>query len=334
MPGDGMRSISADFVLFQSVYPLLKVHLPRTDKDWAYYQGGPAGDENPIVFLHNTSTTAGCFFYQVDALASKGYRVLSAQYPAYSAPEDWCKGFDHFLDATKCRQAHIFGAGLGGFLAQHFAARYPHRVRSLVLLNSFTSTTPFAQQAGALASFVGIVPSPFLRKVVLEAFPQTGMELSVKQAIDWVAQQVNNLSGADLASRLSLNCTACSVSNVPLDQSQITIMQSNGETMVPEELTRELRHQYPLARVAQLKSGGDFPYLSRPEDVTLFIEVHMRGLGAWAQTASGMSDVSDISEENANLMVSAVPDNTDLALNAPKPRRSAWRNPFEDDHLL
>ena len=34
------------------------------------------------------SGTAGAFFLQVRALARKGYRVLSVQYPAYGSPEE------------------------------------------------------------------------------------------------------------------------------------------------------------------------------------------------------------------------------------------------------
>ncbi|CAJ1392499.1 unnamed protein product [Effrenium voratum] len=105
------------------------------------------------------------------------------------------------------------------------------------------------------------------------------MEMSAKQAIDWVGQQMNDLSGEDLASRLSLNCTGSQVPSLQLENRQITILESNGETMVPDELRRQLRIQYGGASFAELKSRGDFPYLSRPEEVTLFIEVHMRRFG-------------------------------------------------------
>ena len=55
-----------------------------------------------------------------------------------------------------------------------------------------------------------------------------------------------------------------------------------------------LEHRYENACFAELKARGDFPYLSRPEEasllikqvvsqqVTLFVEVHMRRFGAGA----------------------------------------------------
>jgi 3-oxoadipate enol-lactonase len=37
------------------------------------------------------------------------------------------------LDAAGTQSAHIFGASMGGMIAQEFALQYPHRVRSLIL---------------------------------------------------------------------------------------------------------------------------------------------------------------------------------------------------------
>lgn len=343
------RTIGSDFAEFQSEYPLYKAHQPRYDIEWAYYQAGPATiGLDPLVFIHGTSGTAAAFFYQVQALAAKGYRVLSAQYPAYDTPEDWCKGLDLFLDATKCRAVHLFGAGLGGFLIQHFASRYSHRVKSLMLCNTFATTSPFAESAGSLGSFVHLTPTPLLRKVVLDAFPEGGMSLSAKQAIDWIAQQVCELSGNDLASRLSLNSTASTV-ETSFDHARVTILESSGETMVPDELRKHLRSVYSDARVALLKASGDFPYVSKPDEVSLFIEVHMRGTGVFVGAAApdGGAAASATAAANAAASAAAVgsyapasaasaPVERWLGLEeeeAAPPRRPVWKNPFEDDML-
>lgn len=357
------RSIHEDFLKFQSYCPLHKFYQPRWDVEWCYYQAGPAWDENPLVFLHGTSGTAAAFFYQVQALSEKGYRVLSLQYPAFSDPVEWSKGFDLLMDSLKCKAAHIFGAGLGGFLAQHLAARFPHRVKSLILCNAFATTHTFADRAGALAGLVSLMPTPLLRQAMLDAFPEGGMELLAKQAIDWVAQQVNSLSGNDLASRLSLNCTPSCVGPAQLSRTSITLMESNGETMVPEELRRQLRGLYQNCRVAQLKGTGDFPYLSRPEEVTLFIEVHMRGVGVFHGGSEGLSCVSSseihevtlgngrhhedddeldkhlprYSPQAAEAAEASPWDDSGCApelVAAPPPRKPVWKNPFEDDPLL
>eukprot|EP00930_Biecheleria_cincta_P082969 TRINITY_DN72606_c0_g1_i1.p1 TRINITY_DN72606_c0_g1~~TRINITY_DN72606_c0_g1_i1.p1 ORF type:complete len:355 (+),score=57.79 TRINITY_DN72606_c0_g1_i1:75-1139(+) len=334
------RTISSDFALFKSACPLQKFAQPHSHLEWSYYQAGPPDDKQPVVLLHGTSSTAAAFFYQVQALGEKGYRVVSSQYPAYDTPESWCKGFDLFLDALRCRNAHIFGAGLGGFLAQHYAVRYPNRVRSLVLCNAFASADAFAARLGAWGCVIPLMPSAMLRQAMQDAFPQGGfMELSAKQAIDWVALQMNDLSGEDLASRLSLNTSRSYVGTVRLDPSQVTILESSGETMVPEELRRQLTAMYSGARVAQLKSTGDFPYLSRPDEVTLFIEVHLRSLGAFPE---GKGPAFSGAEERQASQDAQLLDDWSSRAHAPEPyyavaeepvppRRPVWRNPFEDD---
>jgi len=335
--------ITDDFASFKGKQALLKAHLPRAEVDWAYYQDGPKGSTDPIIFLHGTSGTAAAFFYQVEMLSAKGFRVISAQYPAYGTLEEWSKGFDHFLDLLRCKAAHVFGAGLGGYLAQHFASRYPHRVRSLILCNAFASTRSFADKAGALASVVHITPTPILRRMILDSLiSSVPMTLQVKQAVDFVASQVEEISGTDIAGRLSLNSTENYVGALNLDDARITLIETAGETMVPEELRRELRHRYSAARVAELKYAGDFPFLSQPDEVALFVEVHMRGIGVFAGgRAPSFSDASPESSPAARKgsgyagsgrsVPSAAAPAAVLEEPAPAPvRRPKWINPFDD----
>lgn len=345
------RSISGDFSKFQSLHALHKVHQPHSDLEWTYYQAGQSNDIETIVFLHGTSGTAASFFYQVQALSEKGYRVLSVQYPWFSTPAEWCKGFDLFLDCVKLHSCHVFGAGLGGFLVQHYAAKYPQRVRSIMLCNSFATTHAFAEQAGALANMVWLMPTPLLRQALLDAFPKGPMELVAKQAIDWVALQIADLSGNDIASRLSLNCNPSWVSTFG-NQTRVTIMESRGSTMVPDELRRQLQSMYPEGRQAQLKATGDFPYVSRHDEVTLFVEVHLRGVGVItsrdcrltaAALQPGMSGVTAFQEaEGPGLPPTEEQDEFQQYLRETKQKESAaaahrrpvWINPFEDDPLL
>lgn len=361
-------SIADDFLNFQSEFPLQKVRLPRSDLEWCYYQAGApervigacggasrgrlgaaAGVSEAVVFLHGTSGSAGAFFYQVEALSEKGYRVISAQYPAYYSVEDWCKGFDHFLDATACRSAHLFGAGVGGFLVQHFAEKYPQRVKSLMLCNGFATTRDFAERAGMLATAVHFTPAPLLRKVMLDSFPQCGMELPAKQAIDWIAAQVVELSGDDLAARLSLNCTASTVGAINLGEGCMTLLEASGDTMVPDEVRRHLRQRYPQARLAQLKACGDFPYLSRPEEVTLFVEVHLRSLGVVGRSheapspalVAALAEAAALAEQAAATPGASQEGRSRYEwtdergpVQTPALARRAWRNPFQDDDPL
>jgi maspardin len=52
------------------------------------------------------------------------------------------------------------------------------------------------------------------------------------------------------------------------------MMQVMDEVAVPLKLREEVQKFYPNARLGLLKSGGNFPYLSRADEVNMLIEVH------------------------------------------------------------
>jgi len=49
--------------------------------------------------------------------------------------------------------------------------------------------------------------------------------------------------------------------------------QTNDYSAVPQQLKDQLNERYPGARRAVLKTGGDFPFLSRPDEVNLYLQV-------------------------------------------------------------
>lgn len=59
----------------------------------------------------------------------------------------------------------------------------------------------------------------------------------------------------------------------------MTLIDSLDKTARPPELREEMWAQYPNAKQAQVRVGGDFPFLSSAEEVNLYIEVHLRRVG-------------------------------------------------------
>ena len=75
-------------------------------------------------------------------LSRHGYRVIGVEWPPYWNLGDWCVGFRALLTHLALEKVHLFGAALGGFLAQKFAefTRPCPRVASLILCNTFTDS--------------------------------------------------------------------------------------------------------------------------------------------------------------------------------------------------
>lgn len=109
-------------------------------------------------------------------------------------------------------KVHILGCGLGGFLAQCYAEQRPFAVESLILSNSFVDTTDFANNAPCAEMFA-LMPGFVLKKLILNAFPQTAQELMIVRrynvmvittfdSIDFMIDKLESLTQQQISSRM------------------------------------------------------------------------------------------------------------------------------------
>jgi maspardin len=247
-------------------------------QEWVFYEWGARQYQEPLVCLHGVVGSADSFFLQVLALAERGYRVLSVQLPVYWSVAEFCDGFQTFLDMVHVRRVHLYGAGLGGFLAMQYASRRPERVASIALTHAFLSTDTLSQRAIYSPSILRWLPDVLVRSAVRSLFPKGRAELPIAEAAEFSIVNTMAASRDELASRLSLLGTSSTVvGRVRIPEESITVIDvfefaSCPGSMVQEELQTAL----PNARRAMIKAGGDFPYLGAPDDVTLHLVVHLR----------------------------------------------------------
>jgi len=81
------------------------------------------------------------------------------------------------------------------------------------------------------------------------------------------------LSQQDLASRLTLNCVSSYVDTDRIANIPTTITDVFDDYALSSTVREQLYSAYPHAKLAHLKSGGNFPYLSRSEEINMHIEV-------------------------------------------------------------
>ncbi|GMH26627.1 hypothetical protein Nepgr_028470 [Nepenthes gracilis] len=268
-----------DYIYFKSQVPLHKI--PIGTKQWRYFDFGPKSVP-PLICIPGTAGTADVYYKQIMALSMKGYRVISVDIPRVWNHHEWIQAFEKFLDAIDVHHIHIYGSSLGGFLAQLFAQHRPRRVRSLILSNTFLDTRTFSS-AMPWAPFVNWTPPFLLKRYVLTGIKDGPHEPFIADSVDFVVSQVETLSREDLASRLTLTVNSASVGHLLLSDAFITIMDTNDYCAIPQLLKDEVGERYPEAKRACLKTGGDFPFLSRPDEVNLHLQLHLRRVGAEAQ---------------------------------------------------
>lgn len=84
---------------------------------------------------------------------------------------------------------------------------------------------------------------------------------------------MESLNQSELASRLTLNCTPCYVQPQTLLNVPITILDVWDDSALSSNVREDMYKSYPHAKLAHLKSGGNFPYLSRSDEVNLHLLV-------------------------------------------------------------
>lgn len=268
---------SQEYQSFRSSVPQKKLIVDDDgNKEWTLYDAGPRHIRCPLICFPPASGTADVFFRQLLALSSSGYRVISMEYPVYWTMREFCEGFKRLLDHLQLDKVHIFGASLGGFLAQKFA-EYTHkspRVASLILCNSFYETSIF-QQTNSAPTF-WMMPALFLKKMVMGNFDRSLTDSHIADSIDFLIEKLDHLSQQELASRLTLNCMNCYVEPQKLTGVEVTIIDVFDDCALSQEVREEMYKCYPNGKRAHMKSGGNFPYLSRSSEVNLFIQIHLK----------------------------------------------------------
>jgi len=269
-------SLSEEYQSFRGSIPLKKITVEE-DQTWQVYDTGPKSQgSSPLVCLPPISGTADLFFRQCLALAVRGYRVIAVQWPPYWTHQLWCLGFTHLLDQLGLERVHIFGAALGGFLGQKYAesTRGCPRVASLLLCNSFTDTAIFRYNDEATAMW--LLPTLALKRMVMSGLQIGSMDEKIAEATEFILERLETLGHSDLASRLTLSCLKGFVEPQNVNDLPVTIIDVFDECSLTQDVRDEMYKSYPSAKLAHLKSGGNFPYLSRSEEINMFILIHLR----------------------------------------------------------
>ncbi|XP_042910678.1 maspardin isoform X4 [Parasteatoda tepidariorum] len=243
-------SNSAEYISFRSRVPQKKIIVDEdSNKVWTIYDFGPRSITCPLICLPPVSGTADIFFNQIISLCAKGYRVIAV---------------------------HLFGASLGGFLAQKFAEAtfHTHTVHSIILCNSFTDTSIFNFTDTAVVFWM--FPAVVLKRMVMGNFSKGYVDASIADSIDFMVEKLETLSQQELASRLTLTCMNCYVEPQKLRSIPITIVDVFDDSALSIAAREEMYKFYPDAKRAHLKKGGNFPYLSCSEEVNLHIQIHLR----------------------------------------------------------
>ena len=126
------------------------------------------------------------------------------------------------------------------------------------------------------ASSLWLLPPLVLRRMIMSGLQVGNMDSQIMEATDFILERLDSLGQSELSSRLTLNCVEGYIKPQSINDLPVTIIDVFDDCSLQQNVRDETYKCYPTAKLAHLKSGGNFPYLSRSDEVNLHLAIHMR----------------------------------------------------------
>ena len=120
------------------------------------------------------------------------------------------------------------------------------------------------------------MPPVVLRKMIMAGLQVGVMDSVMVEATDFILERLDSLGQAELASRLTLNCAEGYIKPQHVNDLPVTIIDVFDGCSLQQDVRDETYKCYLHAKLAHLKTGGNFPFLSRSEEVNLHLVIHLR----------------------------------------------------------
>ncbi len=220
-----------------------------------------------LLMLPGTLGTAAIFMEPIEQLRGK-LRMVSVTYPLIDDIHRLADSLAALMDRLAITRASVVGSSLGGFLAQHFAARHPERVEQLILGNTLcdpglTRTIVGRQPVEQLRA----APANVHRAMVLDSvrsWPETDPAAAKLKAL-LIDSGTRLLSARAVKARVLAVQAAPAVPELAIPGHRITVIDCEDDPLLPREVQDDVVRRYPGARHERLKTGGHYPYIVRPD---------------------------------------------------------------------
>lgn len=150
------------------------------------------------------------------------------------------------MDALGIKTANVMGTSMGSQIAQVLAAKYPDRVRSLILVVGFPRALPLMKTIGYLATRIPGIKEKMTGWMFRQPYPPT------RVSFDRMAKAANRCDTRPLLRTI---------------RAPTLIVNGTRDGIVPMKLTRELADGIPGARLVLV--DGDHLFAAKDPDLLI-----------------------------------------------------------------
>ena len=238
---------------------------------------GAAGDKwRPNVAAYSRQ-------FQCITIDNRGAGRSSKPEAASYSTQEMAEDVLGIMDALEIRQAHVNGVSMGGAIAQHLAADYPQRIRSLILTSTFASVSnSFRRAIETLRDAIDqLDPTTFKRLNQWMTFSQTTQ--NTREEMLLAAQKQDMAYPYPMPHyAYKAQCNACLSHNMANRLREINaptlIAAGDSDLFVTMEKTMELYEGISGSQLYLCRGGGhvhEWEYLKEYNNATMeFLQKH------------------------------------------------------------
>lgn len=187
------------------------------------------------------------------------------------------------MDAAGVDRAHLFAQSEGGVTTLLFAATYPHRVKSLIMLGSAARMVPPGvelddelrqQQLERRRDFADVWGTPDTRSIALFA-PSL---LGDREFTDWFVRYERTAASSDAMYDLLVQMLDMDATDVlPSIEAPMVVIHRRGDVAMPIELAHQMVDLAPDAHLVELDGVDHYPFVGDMNSILDEIERWVTG---------------------------------------------------------
>ena len=234
------------------------------------------GEGPPVVLLHGFLCDSRAWEPQLRNLSDR-YEVVAWDAAGAGASDDpletftitdWAEDLARLLDALTLEEAHIVGLSWGGLVAQAFVGRYPSRVRSLVLSDTYAGwkgSLPADAVEKRLARCLAeseLAPAELVERWVPMEFFTEDVSDEVTSTMADIVSGFHPLGFRLMARSLAENDTMSLLSTIRVPT---LLLWGESDQRSPLEVAERFRDAIPDAELAVIPAAGHVSNMEQPD---------------------------------------------------------------------
>jgi pimeloyl-ACP methyl ester carboxylesterase len=234
-----------------------------------------AGTGPALVLLHGFTQDSRVWKTQIESL-SKDFTVIAWDAPGAGLSADppdsfnisnWADCLAGLLDSAGIEQAQILGLSWGGLLAQEFYHRYPARVLSLILADTYAGWTGSLSDSIAKVRLQNCIrdsqlpPSEFVPKYLPGMFGDS-VRPETKEVLSRIMSGTHPKGFRLMATALAVADTR---SLLPVIKVPVLLIWGESDKRSPINVAHQMQDSIPGAKIEIISGAGHVSNMEQPE---------------------------------------------------------------------